>query len=82
MQATEILTSPPSLKELLWSYCTRNRRLWVSFLGLIVIEILWFAYVGYEYRNVRTTAGFLGYAPLTSCTGSACTTVFRAPRHL
>ncbi len=79
MTTTEIRKSPPSFKELLWSYTTRHRRLGVSFLGLIVIEILWFAFVGYEYRNIRTTAGFLGYAPLTRCTGSVCTTVLKAP---
>lgn len=79
MTTTEIRKSPPSFKELLWSYTTRHRRLLVSVIGFVVTEIIWFAFVGYEFRNIRTTAGFLGSAPLTRCTGSACTTVLKAP---
>lgn len=80
MTATEVPTSPPSFKELLWSYTTRHRRLLVSVIGLVVTEIIWFAFVGYEFRNIReTAAGFLGSAPLTRCTGSACATVLKAP---
>lgn len=79
MTATEIPTSPPSFKELLWSYTIRHRRIGVSVVGIVAIEILWFAFVGYEYRNIRTTAGFLGYAPLTQCTGTGCVGVFKAP---
>jgi ABC-type transport system involved in multi-copper enzyme maturation permease subunit len=78
MTATEIPTSPPSFKELLWAYSNRHRRLGVSAVGLVVIEILWFAFVGYEFRDVQP-AGFLGYAPLTQCTGTGCATVFKAP---
>ncbi len=79
MTTTEIRKSPPSFKELLWSYTTRRRQLLVSVIGFVVTEIIWFAFVGYEFRNIRTTAGFLGSAPLTRCTGSACTTVLKAP---
>lgn len=79
MTTAEIRKSPPSFKELLWSYVTRHGRLLVSVVGLVVIEILWFAFVGYEFRNIRTSAGFLSYAPLTQCTGTSCATVFKAP---
>lgn len=79
MTATEIPKSPPPFKKLFWSYITRHRRLLVSVIGLVVTEIIWFAFVGYEFRNIRTAAGFLGYAPLTQCTGTSCTTVFKAP---
>ena len=79
MTATEIPTSPPSFKELLWSYITRHRRLGVSVVGLVVIELLWFAFVGYEFRNIRATEGFLGSAPLTQCTGTGCATIFKTP---
>ena len=79
MTATEIPKSPPSFLELLWSYTTRHRRLVVSVIGLVAIEIIWFAFVGYEFRDIRATEGFLGIAPLTQCTGASCATVFRAP---
>ena len=79
MTATEIPTSPPTFKELLWSYTARHRRLGVSVVGLVAFEILWFAFVGYEFRNIRTTAGFPSYAPLTQCTGKGCVGVFKAP---